>query len=262
MEKNKPIDIYKLFVDANKNNVALYKKVMDNPRCEFLFDLAIDIAASKADLLHSLTPGIKAKEKFKEYSKGNYWKNELESANRIIKKYFLENDKALLMASENAFHQIILLVNRKNVDSKQQIAEAVMLLENLIDTYLPILNEWLSYYRELPDTNKLRKEDNNRSYQNNTVCRLCWNPLKRFNNHNYCSRRENRSCAEKHLQKKERKYERFKEPEFIEQCDVCTVKFPGALVTRHFHNREWMRFCSEACYETIRKREQRKRKSG
>lgn len=249
--------IYRRFVDANKVSVASYKKLINNPKNGFLFDLAIDIAATKAELLHSLTPGIKAQDKREAYSMGDYWIEEEEAAKKIESKYEMRGRKSLQKACEDAFQQILILANRRVISDEQKTGSAIMLLENLISIYLPLLNGWLAYEQELPNIIQLRKKFKNIKF--NTVCHLCLRPLRRFNKHDYCKKQESRSCAEKHLIKMRPKHPRFKRLDSIVQCDICRISLPGALATRHFYDRKWMIFCMEKCYSAIRKREQRKR---
>lgn len=167
----------------------------------------------------------------------------------ISEKYQIKGKVGLFI---KIFNQVTMLANNSSLLENTYTKSLIRLLEQGVETYLPM------FYRDLRKNALKASLDNyrkNETQEYNTQCWRCGKPLFKKNGNHYCTRFENRSCY----------IERFNDmrnpgmPSVIQRtknlCDRC--KTWSSLNFIHKLGRIEMQFCSKKCWETFRKAQAR-----
>ena len=200
-------------------------------------------------------PGMSLSEELdKEYTKLLYQPWRKKEAIKLQRRLKL-TDQEVCELQEIAFKNILVLLKKSEKNYSQTLGHVVELLETGIETYFPTFQKDLELKHKGRSLLSLRSKT---AGKYNTLCRRCGKVLLKKGGKFYCTRKENRACYEARLTETKK----GELPSVISRtknrCENCGEH--ASLNHIHKHKNIERQFCSGRCWESYRKREQRKEK--
>jgi len=184
----------------------------------------------------------------------NYFNRTIKSGK--IKQYIsllIKENKLNTRLTDNIFGEFINLINKNRELTNQEIRVAIF-LQNLITIYMPGILFMSKKGDEYKSLAMLRKHEKYIDIKYNGICPNCYKKLRKKSFGIYCSNTENRSCYTKMRIKRSYSLPPFKKIIRCNNCYIATKSYES-----HKINLNTLNFCSNNCYETYRKRMQRKK---
>lgn len=231
----------------NKDSMKRLKKLLTETKITQLYPKYEGLSDDTLKLISCAGPSLE-----EQYKKRN---EKLRKAAALkIKNELQLQDKDIVKLHKIAFDQIIFMVNmQKTTELSSDKLKTLKFIERCINQYFSSFRQDLGLNIKVQRLIDLRK-DSTKNY--NSACYECGRLLLRRNNNHYCTKQENRECYEK--SRKEMKKNAF--PECLSRtknkCENCGQRSSMNFI--HKIERIQRQFCSQKCYETFRKRTQRK----
>jgi|GEM_PF-5338556 len=238
------------FLNANKTYLHQIKSCINDDKFHSIMSVGMEVAAFfNANRAYSgyetlVEKNILPKKVFKIKP---LTETSEDFANHLINKYHL-SETTLRELSEIAFKYLRSILSKtKNGILPLEKARSVQFINNCIDRYFPILIRYLKKKYKLKKLIYLRKIN---SHTCNTACPRCGKLLIRTKIYERCTRTENRHCqmGSNALRRGRKKDDKS----FVGSCSCCGVFSP--LLKSHVLSGEQLLFCSQRCYERVRKK--------